>query len=546
MRFLRIIFVGLILVAGYGSRSQDFSNKGTEFFITFPAHVDGTNAVMGIYITSDVDATGQVEVGTGGPVVNFNITANNVRRIFLGNTPASDAPNGNIYQDQLEGIKAGSAIKVTSNQPVVVYSHIIRSARSGSTLVLPTPTWGREYVVPNYASNSSSGASGGRGVLNVVAKESNTVVEIIPTQGSIGNTRPAGTPYTITLNNPGDVYQVQFSNQTDISGTIVRSIASGTTGCKPISVFSASTWSAFGCLGSQGGDNLYQQLFPTRSWGRTFLTAPFANRPRDIIRVFALDPTTVITKTENGVNTTLALNANGFAEFETTVPTRIASDKPIQVVQYMNSQTCDTRNPPACINNGTCPWPADPEMVILNPIEQTINNITLFSAHQNFVPAGQSNVNQCFLNIIIPAPAAASFRVNGFPPTGTFQPIPGTNYSYLQENVTTLSQGNPIQQLRADSSFSCIAYGYGQVESYGYNAGTNVKDLSQFLTIRDPYQSLDVPSACQAIASRLYVTLPFPATKTSDQHVQVHLEVAQGHAFFVQVDAFCTSSQPAH
>jgi gliding motility-associated-like protein len=512
MQILKVFFVGLVLVLGKISVAQDFSNKGTDFFITFPAHVDGTNAVMGIYITSDQDATGQVQVGTGGTTINFNITANTVRRIFLGNSPASDASNIPIYQDQIEGIKAGSAIRVTSNQPVVVYAHIIRSARSASSLILPTPTWGREYVVPSYASNTSSGASGGRGVLNVVAKEANTIIEITPRQSSVGNTRPAGVVYTVTLANPGDVYQVQYANQTDISGTVVRSIASGTSGCKPITVFAGSTWAAFGCVGASGGDNLYQQIFPTRSWGRTFLTAPFANRQRDIIRVFAFDPTTVITRTENGASSNLTLNANGFVEFETNLPNRISSDKPIQVVQYMNSQTCDTRNPQNCVNGSTCPWPADPEMVILNPIEQTINNITLFSAHQNFVPSGQSNVNQCYLNIIIPTVAAPSFRVNGAAPSGNFQPIPGTSYSFLQENVTAISQINPIQQLRADSSFSCIAYGYGQVESYGYNAGTNVKDLSQFITIRDPYQSLDAPSACQSIPSKLYITLPFPAT----------------------------------
>ncbi|HSK11685.1 MAG TPA: PKD domain-containing protein, partial [Phnomibacter sp.] len=509
--------IGLVLIFGsfmhLSGSAQDFSNKGKEFFITFPAHVDGILAVMGIYITSDQAASGQVQVGTTGPVINFNITANTVRRIFLGNTAANDAPNGGVYQDQLDGIKPGSAIKVTSDQPVVVYAHIIRQARSGSSLVLPSPTWGREYLVPSYGSSGASGAASGRGIINVVAKEPNTVIEIVPSAPNFSNTRPAGVPYTITLDNPGDVYQVQYRTDADISGTIVRSIATGTAGCKPIAVYSASTWSAFNCAGASGGDNLYQQLFPTRSFGRTFITAPFANRQTDIFRVFTLEPGTTITKTEGGVTTNLAVGAGGFAEFSTGQPTRITADKAIQVVQYMVSQTCDTRNPPGCSNNGTCPWPSDPEMVILNPIEQTINNITLFSAHRNWVPPGQSNVDRCFLNIIIPTPAAASFRINGNPPAGTFQVIPGTGYSYLQENVSTLALGNPVQQLRADSSFSCIAYGYGNVESYGYNAGTNVKDLFQFLTIRDPYQSKDLPTVCQQTPSDLYITLPYPASK---------------------------------
>jgi gliding motility-associated-like protein len=493
--------------------SQDFTNKGNDFYITFPAHVDGTLAAMGIYITSDVAATGQVQVGNGGPVVNFSIAANTVRRIFLGSSPANDAPNGGVYQDQLDGVKSGSAIRVTSNQPVVVYAHIIRSARSGSSLILPTNTWGREYVVPSYWSAGASGATSGRGVITVVAKEANTVVEIVPSAPSFNGGRPTNVPFTINLPNPGDVYQVQFQKDADISGTIVRSVATTEAGCKPIAVFSATTWSAFNCSNASGGDNLYQQLFPTRAFGRTFLTAPFANRQRDIIRVFTVTPGTTISKTEAGATVNLPIGPAGFAEFETNNPTRIVANNPISVVQYMNAQTCDTRNPLGCANNGSCPWPADPEMVILNPVEQTINNITVFSAHQNWVPIGQSNVNQCFLNIIIPTPATGSFRINNNLPAGNFTAIPGTGFSYLQENISTLALGNPVQQLTADSSFSCIAYGYGNVESYGYNAGTNIRDLFQFLTIRDPNQSLDNSNACQLTPSKLFLTIPYPATK---------------------------------
>ncbi len=494
-------------------QAQNFTNKGRDFWITFPAHVDGAGAVMGIYITSDQASSGTVQVGNGGPTIPFSITANNVRRIFLGNTAANDAPNGLVYQDQLEGVKPGSAIHVTSDQPIVVYAHIIRQARSGSSLVIPSPTWGREYIIPSYSSTGSSGAASGRGVITVVSKEPNTVVEIIPTANSFDGSRVAGVPYSITLPNQGDVYQVQFRKDEDISGTIVRSVASGTSACQPIGVFSASTWSAFGCPGATGGDNLFQQLFPTRSFGRTYVTAPFIQRQTDIIRVFTIEANTVISKTENGNTVNLAVSPNGFAEFQTSNPTQISANKPILVVQYMNSQSCDSRNPAGCLNNGTCPFPADPEMVILSSVEQTLNNITVFSAHRNFVPSGQSNVNQCFLNIVIPTTAAASVRINGAPPAGTFQVIPGTTFSYLQENVTNIAVTNPVQQVQADSSFSCIAYGYGNVESYGYNAGTNVRDLFQFMTVRDPYRSVDAASVCQNTPFDWFITIPYPASK---------------------------------
>ena len=493
--------------------AQDFSNKGKDFWITFPAHVDGTGAVMGIYITSDVAATGTVQVGNGGPALSFSIAANTVRRIFLGNTAANDAPNSAVYQDQLDGIKAGSAVRVVSDAPVVIYAHIIRSARSGSTLVLPTITWGRDYIVPSYGSQGASGNGSGRGGITVVAKETNTVVEIVPTASSFDGARPAGTAYTITLNNPGDVYQVQFQKDADISGTIVRSIATGATACKPIGVFSSTTWSAFSCAGSSGGDNLLTQLFPTRSYGRTYLTAPFANRETDIIRVFTIEPNTTITKRENNITTTLTVGPQGFAEYQTGNATLITSDKPVMVVQYITSQTCDSRNQGNCANNGTCPFPADPEMIVLSPIEQTLNNITVFSAHRNFVPPGQSNVDRCFLNIIIPTIATGSFRINGNSPTNNFVIIPGTSFSYLQENITNTAVSNPIQSLTADSNFSCIAYGFGNVESYGYNAGTNVRDLLQFITIRDVNRSVDAANVCAGTNFQWFITLPYPATK---------------------------------
>jgi hypothetical protein len=40
--------------------------------------------------------------------------------------------------------------------------------------------------------------------------------------------------------------------------------------------------------------------------------------------------------------------------------------------------------------------------------------------------------------------------------------------------------------LQADSGFNAIAYGYGIKESYGYNAGTNIKNLYEFITVQNP------------------------------------------------------------
>jgi PKD repeat protein len=495
----RIGFLLFCLTCLLKLQSQDLSNKGRDFWITYPAHVDSTTSTLGIYITSDVDASGSVQAK--GINIPFSITANTVKRVFIG--PGGDASNSTVYLRELDSVLVNSAVHVTANRPVVVYGHIIRQARSGASLILPSTVWGREYLVPSYQSTGQVAGNSGLAAITVVAKDTNTVVEITPKVQSYNGKRPAGLPYTITLINPGDVYQVIYQKDADISGTVVKSVATNSSTCKPIGVFSSTTWSAFDCTAASGGDNLFQQLFPTRAFGKSFLTAPFINRNYDIIRVFVTDPTTVVTRKEKGVTTTLSgLQANSFYEIKTNLPNAIDADKPVSVVQYITSQSCYQSI-----------FQADPEMVILSPTEQTINNITVFSAHQNFVPVGQSNVNQCYLNIIIKTAGAPGFKINGSPPKGSFVAIPGTGYSFLQEDVSVLSSTNPVQTLKADSNFSAIAYGYGNVESYGYNAGTNVRDLYQFITLKNQYATVNFPATCVNTPFQFYITLPYQATK---------------------------------
>ncbi len=491
----------LLLFCAAAAYSQSFSNKGTDFWITYPVHIDGATSIMGIYITSDVNATGTITVN--GTSVPFTITANTITEKFIGSSLAADASNSYVYLTQTDGIKTGAAIHVVSNNPVVVYAHIIHSARSGATLVLPSNVWGRAYVVPSYKS-FGTGTGQGYGTITVVAADTNTVVQITPAASSYNGSRTIGTPYTITLANPGDVYQVQFQQNADISGTTVQSISTGS-GCKKIAVFSSTTWSAFGCNTAGSGDNLFQQLFPTGAWGKTFLTAPAKTRVSDLIRVFVSDPTAVVTKTENGITTTLSGLVNStYYEYQTGNATYIQSTKPASVVQYFTTM--------ACQNGATI---GDPEMIVINPVEQTINNITVFSPHQNYINnkfAGQSNITNCYLNIIIPTVSAPSFKINGNAPPGSFSVIPGTTYSYLQADVTSLTLSNPVQNLKADSNFSAIAYGFGNVESYGYNAGTNVIDLSQGILLQNPYVVTKAQATCTGTPFNFAVKFAYQPT----------------------------------
>ena len=82
------IFITLISIG------QDFSNKGKEFWVAYPSHIDGTSSVMGIYITSTEQAT--VTIDAGGTILpSVIVTPNQVSRVFLGG--AGNPTNTSVY-----------------------------------------------------------------------------------------------------------------------------------------------------------------------------------------------------------------------------------------------------------------------------------------------------------------------------------------------------------------------------------------------------------------------------------------------------------------
>ena len=485
----------VILIPGY-LEAQDFSNKGKEFWIAYPAHIDGTGSVMGVYITSEVSTTGTLKAGT--QVFNFSVTANQVTKIFLGPNGGGDVSNIPVYLSNHNTITTNAGIQITAQKDIIVYSHIIRAARSGATLVLPTKVWGREYVVPSFKNFGSGGASAGYGEIAVMASLPNTTIEITPSITGRNNAPAASVPFLVTLENPGDVYFFQGPQHADISGTLVKSVRNGNEPCKPIAVFSASTWTGLDCVGASGGDNLFQQLFPTGAWGKSFVTAPFIDRPYDVIRVYTRSGGVIINKTENGITTQLTNynNAGRFYEYSTNKPTFIEASEPVQLAQFIVSQTCGGGQ-------------SDPEMIMLNPIDQTLNNITVFSAHENYVPTNQTQVKTHYLNIIIPTDKKNTLKIDNASPNGNFVNIPGTSYSYIQANVTSSSLTNPVHNIKADTGFIALAYGYGNVESYGYNAGTNVIDRYQYVTLKNEFATVNFPATCKGTPFNFSMTFPY-------------------------------------
>lgn len=496
--------------------AQNTSNKGTEFWVAYTGHVDGVNSRLYLYVTSDVSTNVSVRIGGAAiPGSPFSVTANAITPILINPQLL------NVYVGSSDVIEPGRAIQIEAEKPVVVYSHIFRAARSAATLVLPTKVLGREYYVSAYVQNGYIESPNqdpkliqGYSEFTIIGVADHTQVEITPKAAERNGQHPAGVTFTKELMK-GEIYQYQSTE--DLSGTHIVSVAGAGSSCQPIAVFSGSSWVGFCSVSqgsTQGGDNLYQQLYPTSSWGKEFITAPMINKPYDIFRLYFSKDNTSLTINGAAINAgstgffpgplKSTYNKGEFFEFSSSQANHIVASEPVSLVQYQISQGCDPRNTDS--NNPL--YPGDPEMTILNPVEQTLSRITVYSAMRNQT-SPQTQITQHFINVIIKNDFIPSFRINGAVPVAAFVPIAGSPYAYLQEDVTGASAINPTHTLSADGGFSAIAYGYGRVESYGYLAGADVRNLFQNIEIINTATQLKTPDVCMGASSEFVLTLPY-------------------------------------
>ncbi|TKC01358.1 PKD domain-containing protein [Pedobacter cryotolerans] len=476
MKNLRLLILLLSFASFFSTvKAQNISNEGMEFWTVFPSHrpSGGVLAEMNVNVTSKFNT--EVTVSCGATTQTKTIPANTVVTFLVSRAQS--------YIDESESnqnlINRGIHIVVTPGMPkIVAYSHVFAAARSAATLILPVEALGQQYYAMNYTQDNQ-----GRNFLAVVATEDNTDLVL----------HRNGTTLAINGLKKGDVYQYMMPSE-DLTGTYIETAANSS--CKKFAAFSGSSGMRIG--GNTGGvDPLLQQLYAINSWGKTYGVVPFVNR-RYIVRVLAQEDNTTINF--DGVSAGM-INKGQFIERVLIEPTIVSSDKLISVAEY--SYTQEHSSP---TGNGLPS--GDPEMVLLNPVEFNIKNITLFSSDK-------FRILERYLNVFMKTDKASSFKINGLVPNnGTWQVMPSNPaYSYIQIAVYEESL-----TLTADDGFNAIAYGFGDHESYAYSAGTNLAS-SQFLLVVNKSTNNENAAACVGQQSDLRITLPYELEKIIWQFV---------------------------
>jgi len=469
--WLLVLLLSLFLAKASG---QNISNEGTDFWTVFPTHVPSM-AVKGVipygniavFVTSKSTSEVTVTCGSAAPVTKV-IPANTAVRF--------DVPRANAYIDgPTEGNRVltnkGIHVKVTDGKPKVsVYTHIYGAARSAASLILPFETLGQTYYSMNFTQSSE-----GHNFLTLVAVEDGT--DIILHEKN-GNKIP------ITLSKAGDVYEYLAPGTEDLTGVYVETDAT-TSSCKRFAAFSGSSVLVIACNSSQ--DPLFQQLYPTNSWGKNYGVVPFIDR-RYILRILAQEDHTSVTYNGN----TYIVDKGAFIESgQLSGSTFITADKLISVAEYSLTQDCSSASGGAVIG--------DPEMVILNPIEFNIKGVTVFSSDLQ-------NITEKYVNVLIKTDKISGFRYNGIAPNTQWNVLNGNPlYSYTQIPVNDESI-----TLTADDGFNAIAYGFGNHESYAYSAGTNLSS-NNYLTVFNTAKNEEGQNGCVGENYNIKISLPYKA-----------------------------------
>ncbi|MCS3797591.1 gliding motility-associated-like protein [Chitinophagaceae bacterium OAS944] len=484
---MRVILTFILAFTCLLSQGQNFTNKGREFWVGY-GHSDlfqaGNIQDMVVYLSAEQPANVTVSIPGTSWTKTYAIPANTVYVSDI--IPKSGAEDCRLNGEGLYK----KAVHIESNIPIVAYAHMYGNKSSGAAMLLPVETYGYTYSSINASQEYSDGCYSW---FYVIASEDNTRIRITPTVKTMGG-RAQRVPFDVNLKK-GEIYNVLGYTATggtvgsDVSGSKAISIPGADGKCHPITMFSGSS-RTFICpeiWGTSGGDVLMQQVFPVTAWGARYLAAPTVaqNDPskynENRWRVYVSDPTTQVYANGNPVSGYY----NGYYDYSSKVPQYITADKPIMVAQLVPSQG-------ACNNEGL----GDPEIIFLSPMEQAIKNVAFYSTNKE-------NINNNFVSLTIHENGISSLKIDGSSPA--VNPVDHPGLPGYKVVVQELANAPAQHTITSDSGFNAIAYGLGSNESYGYNAGCYINNLTYLAELRNELS--DHPNTYTCLNTPFYINV---------------------------------------
>ncbi len=485
-KLLTFLFVGFILSFSMKMLAEEFnpknlpamlgtSNAGTEFYLTFHPCWEETssNNAIRIYVSSTVSTNVKLQIEGIGKEISKLTIPNDVIEFVLSPTEAQMYSKGSgAYPTppQPSQVWAKRAIKITSDEPIVVYGVTRFRYTSDGFLAFPIHILGKEYQVASYADPTNNQFQFLPSYSSIVAIYDNTEVEF--TLGGNASSK-AIFPNNDTLKfgqtkkekmNSGDVWLIAgIGANNDLTGSIIKSN-------KPIAVISGNFCSYVPSLNS-ACDYIIEQELPTDYWSNEVLVPQIVDRKNyPIIKIFAKEANTKLYR--NGVyfatiETAGGLNGKGYLEtradtITTPKPVLISADKPINVVLYNPGQSEDGIE-------------SDPFQMQLFP-ESLFYKDMIFNTPGIMGGIGfKSN----YATILFKTPTQSiidGLKYSKYNKDSLdWKSIDSASFIQTKDGYlgykTIKLESDGVYRIKANSEFVCYAYGFDAWDSYGFPAG---------------------------------------------------------------------------
>lgn len=483
LRF-RLLVLLLLLALAARADAQDLDSRGKDFWITFMPNLgSGPSNVpsLRLYASSRIATQLTVISTETGAFQTISLPQPNQTVVININMLFGDfmeLPDVDPF-DPTTQITPRS-FHVIADAEITLYGVNILPKSADAFLCLPEDVLTRRSIVLAYPNGLLDPAGIGSSVFDtpsqfaVIATVDSTLLTITPPTGCTINGHMA--TYTETLQK-GEVYlgQAELGVLQDVSGTQINAT-------RPIAVFGGHKRTSIPTRVGNYRDHLVEQLPPLEAWGREAIVTPHyvishGSGDTAVFKVLAAFNSTQVSVTNSKGTVSYILRSGQSIEVPLLEPYAINATRPILVAQYEHS---------VGFTNSSEDTLGDPFMMLAPPTEQYD---TAYAFQSIDDPEFSSDAH--FINVVVPASAAASMRLDGMPIGAPFLPIPSTRYVYAQVHVSPGSH-----EIRADSGFGLFVYGYGGANSYGYPGGMLYRHL-----VRDdePPELLAVLDTCGTI-----------------------------------------------
>ncbi len=430
----------LLMCLSQGLLSQTSSTLGREFYFTFLPNSGLTeNYEMSVFLTSEVNSSGTIEVIGTGWSQQFTLIANNTLQLDI---PAEFRI---AQHEQIEQ----KGIYVSTQADVTAYAYNHLEGSSDGSMLLPLPSLDKEYIINTWKSDLN--AFDDHTQFSVLSANDATEVEITFSSDVIYEGQKlydAGEVLVMTLDRGEVVY---FESELDLTGTVVKIIGDGAANCSKLAVFAGNRNFRTGS-GNSGIDHVYNQLYAVRDWGKEYFVVQHETRETaDPVSILAAEDNTLLEIT--GV-LPMVLNRGESFRFFAKIEHYIKADKPISVAHLTSSGAHDQ------MERGDLK--ADPFMMIVSPLKQISNDI-------RFNVIESSSIEQHYLISVSPT-TRLNVKLDGVDISDRFVPLSlAEQYSFA---AIPIDPG--VHRLESSSGVVAHTYGFGEEQGMGYAVGGNL------------------------------------------------------------------------